>query len=232
MAETRICKNCGKDFHISDENLKFYEKVSPVFEGKKYIISPPTFCPDCRQQKRWAIRNQDTLYKRTCDFSGEKMISLYSPDKPFKVYKEDIWWSDKWDPLSYGKDFDFTRPFFEQFSELLHAVPRRGMHNDGTNENSEYTTFGFSNRNCYHTFASFHSENLYYGTLCGIMRDSCDCFFCTESELIYECTDCKNCYNIDFCRQLIRTKIRSRRCTFRSTILTFYVESQNRKCAD
>ncbi|MFA6521445.1 MAG: hypothetical protein WCT53_03615 [Candidatus Gracilibacteria bacterium] len=199
MGLTRTCKKCESNFQITDEDLSFYEKISPTFDDKKYNLLPPTLCPECREQRRWAFRNQSKLYKRKCDFSGEPMISLYSQDKPYKVYKEEIWWSDKWNPMDYGRDFDFSRPFFEQFSELLHAVPRRGMHQDGTNENSDYTTFGMSNKDCYYSSTCFFCENSYYSTYLQRGRSCCDCYICFGSELLYECTDCKNCYNCNFC---------------------------------
>ena len=31
--------------------------------------------------------------------------------------------ADEWDPMEYGMDVDFTRPFFEQFRELMLKVP-------------------------------------------------------------------------------------------------------------
>jgi len=31
IVETRICKHCGASFDITDKDLEFYEKVSPVF---------------------------------------------------------------------------------------------------------------------------------------------------------------------------------------------------------
>ncbi len=32
------CKQCSEQFEITDEDLKFYDKVSPVFNGKKYLF--------------------------------------------------------------------------------------------------------------------------------------------------------------------------------------------------
>jgi hypothetical protein len=90
----------------------------------KYLIPSPTLCPDCRQQRRLSFRNERKLYKRKCDFSGKDIISIYSPDKPYKVYDQEIWWSDKWEALDYGKEFDFSRTAFEQFDELMKEVPR------------------------------------------------------------------------------------------------------------
>jgi uncharacterized protein YbaR (Trm112 family) len=101
LVETKSCKHCNTSFPITDKDLEFYEKISPVFAGKKYSIPTPTLCPDCRQQRRLSFRNERKLYKRNCDATGKSIISIYSPDKPYKVYNQDFWLSDKWDPFSY-----------------------------------------------------------------------------------------------------------------------------------
>ena len=62
----KTCKNCNSNFEITDEDLKFYEKVSPEFNGKKCLIPAPTLCSDCRQQRRLSFRNERNLYKREC----------------------------------------------------------------------------------------------------------------------------------------------------------------------
>lgn len=203
MAVAVICRNCNQEFLVEDVDLGLYEKISPVFNNEKFLIPPPTFCPQCRQQRRWAVRNENKLYKRKCDFSGEMMISLYSADKPFKVYKEEIWWSDKWDPLDYGRGFDSKQSFFEQIKDLQLAVPRREMHQDGTNQNCEYTTFGMSNKDCYLAFACFYCKEVFYSSLCGFVNNSFDCFMTMESELSYECVDCRKCYECFYCKDCI-----------------------------
>jgi hypothetical protein len=139
LVETKTCRHCQIDFPITDKDLEFYEKVSPIFAGKKYQIPTPTLCPDCRAQRRFAFRNERKLYKRKCDATGRDIISIYSPDKPFTVYSQDFWWSDKWNALEYGVDFDFERTFFVQFDELMKKVPQIALNNDYEKAiNSEY----------------------------------------------------------------------------------------------
>jgi len=76
-----------------------------------------------------SFRNERTYYQRSCDLTGKMVISLFHPESPHVVYNQDDWWSDKWDALSYGRDFDFSRPFFDQFHELKLAVPRPAIAN-------------------------------------------------------------------------------------------------------
>ena len=83
---TQSCRSCKEAFEITDSDLAFYDKVSPVFAGKKEPIPPPTLCPRCRRRRRLVWRNEHALYNDTCDACGKDMISVYSPDKSFTVY--------------------------------------------------------------------------------------------------------------------------------------------------
>ena len=121
------CKQCGDKFEISEKDLKFIEKISPVFAGKKCEIPAPTLCPDCRRQRRLAFRNESSLYHRKCDKTGKQIISMYKPEAPFPVYCPEEWFGDTWDARDYGREFDFGRPFFEQFVELRDKVPHLSL---------------------------------------------------------------------------------------------------------
>jgi hypothetical protein len=195
------CKQCGSKFEITDQDLEFLEKVSPVFGGKKYSIPQPTHCPDCRQQRRVAQANQMHLDRRKCDFTGEEIVSNYHPGDPYTVYQQEVWWSDKWDPLKYGRDFDFSRPFFEQYNELLLAVPR---HNINTtyeyDENADYTNYATNNKSCYLIFDSDYNRDCYYCYSMNRCESCMDCFRVRKSELCYGCIDSVECYNCKFVR--------------------------------
>src|SRR6185436_17628089 len=108
-SESRSCQNCQRDFTIEPDDFEFYKKIS---------VPPPTFCPQCRLQRRLAFRNERTLYKTTCGLCGQKLLTMYDPEGEITSYCGTCWWSDKWDPLEYGRDYDFSRPFFEQLWEL------------------------------------------------------------------------------------------------------------------
>lgn len=99
---------------MTDKDLEFYDKISPVFGEKKFSIPSPALCPDERMRRRLLWRNERKLYKRKCDKTGQDIISVYSPNKPHKVYDQKIWWNDGWSPLDYGVNFDYNTPFFQQ----------------------------------------------------------------------------------------------------------------------
>ena len=80
--------------------------------------------------------------------------------------------------MDYGKDFDFSRSFFEQFGELRNSVPRMALIN-ATSENSEYANHSYNQKNCYLCFESAYNENCLYGTT---LRNSDDCIDCEITE--------------------------------------------------
>lgn len=143
------------------------------------MISSPTLCPDCRQQRRQTFRNERKLYKRTCDASGKPIISIYSPDKPYKVYDQNIWWSDNRDPMKYGIEYDFSQPFFQQFNKLLQHIPLFSL-SIFNSEDCDYTNATDSCKSCYMSFNIMHSHNLYYSAAAYATNDSCDVDYSPE----------------------------------------------------
>ncbi len=190
-AETRQCQNCKKEFVIEPEDFKFYEKIS---------VPPPTWCPECRFKRRLLDRNEWSLYSRKCDFTGENIISIYRPDAPFPVYKQDIWRSDKWNPLDYGQGFDFNRPFFEQYEELRRKVPHLSLVNSNS-VNSEYSNQSQDNKDCYMVSATGGSEKCMYGNWFQPgSYFSADCYMIDKSELCYECINCGRSHSCVWCQ--------------------------------
>ena len=102
QTEKKICQNCKIDFVIEPDDFLFYEKIK---------VPAPTFCPECRVIRRMLWRNVRNLYKTKCMIKGhgENLISVYSSDKSLKVCDKEYWWSDKFDALDYGRDYDFTK---------------------------------------------------------------------------------------------------------------------------
>lgn len=187
--ETKNCQNCKKDFTIESEDFSFYEKIK---------VPPPTWCPECRQLRRYSWRNERTLYRRNCDLCKKSTVTIYSPNKPYKVYCRDCWWGDGWDAASYGRDFDFSRPFFEQFSELQHVVPRMALLNKSS-VNSEYTNHSSDNKNVYLSFATLYSENVMYSTWVMKSQECMDCsFIADKGERLYEVNDSRTSYECQF----------------------------------
>jgi hypothetical protein len=192
MAEniSKSCKECSQSFEILPEDLTFYKKIG---------VPEPTCCPDCRQQKRLAFRNEKNLYKRSCDLCGVGIISFFDKNVDFPVYCSKCWWSDKWDPFSYGKDFDFSRPFFEQFKELTRKVPKICAL-QLNNENCDFNALIAFSKNAYMSPGSYVIEDSYYLRKSQYCKDCANSNFLDHCELVCASVNCNNCYS---CSNLI-----------------------------
>jgi len=134
----------------------------------------------------------------------KEILSMYSTDKPFPVYCPDCWWGDKWQASSFAQDFDFNRPFFEQFAQLQSKIPRISVYLVNS-ENCNYCNFVGDCKNCYLTFGSVYSEDCLYGSayyskncVDNLVTRECElCYECTDSRKLYSCFYCQDCYGSD-----------------------------------
>ncbi len=202
--ETRVCQNCKNEFLIEPEDFSFYQKMK---------VPPPTWCPDCRIIRRFLFRNERLLFRRKDDQSGDEIFSSFPAATPVKVYERDYWFSDQWDPLQYGRDYDFSEPFFKQFRELFSIVPLFSKSVVG-NVNSDYCDQSGWLKNCYLCFDAETFENTAYAVKGNLVKDSLDIYEVSKSEFCYESVildesfrvffsmDCEHCTDIWFSKDL------------------------------
>ncbi len=186
QSETKICQNCKKDFVIEPEDFNFYEKIK---------VPPPTFCPKCRFQRRMAWRNERVLYKRSCDLCKERIISMYHPKAQFPVFCRECWYGDGWDATSYGREYDFSRNFFDQLKELFNAVPHMALWQRNV-VNSDYSNMVGESRNVYLSASVvLGCENIFYSKFIDGSFNIFDSYNLKKSENCYENIDSDRNYN-------------------------------------
>ncbi|PIZ71467.1 hypothetical protein COY07_04875 [Candidatus Peregrinibacteria bacterium CG_4_10_14_0_2_um_filter_43_11] len=207
-----VCKQCQSSFEITDRERVLRDQIASAVGGKNCVFPDPKLCPQCRRQRRLVFRNERHMYHRKCDLTGKQIIAIYPPDAPFPVYDSEAWFGNSWDPRDYGQEFDFSRPFFEQFAELQKKVPRlsRVFLN---NENCDFCNIVGDSKNCYLIYGSIYCEDCYYGSpfYCKncvdslVIRRSEYCYECIDSDTLYECQYCQDCstsHNLSFCYDL------------------------------
>ena len=190
-SEIKQCQNCKKTFQVRPEDKTLYEKIN---------VPLPLFCPPCRMMRRLAWRNERTLYRRACDQCSKPIITMYPAGAAFPVYCPPCWWSDAWDGKGYGTIYDPTKSFLDQMKALREKVPRPAVLNMRS-INSDYTNMSADNKNCYLIFAAENNEDCYYGRLVQNCKTAVDISWTYDSELCYECLDCRKCYNCLFCER-------------------------------
>lgn len=200
--ESKICQNngqkyCEGGFSIDPEDFLFYEKMK---------VPPPTFCPKCRLIRRMNNTNERVLYYRTCDKTNKQIMSMFPKEAPFPVYDVDVWYGDSWDAHEYEQEYDFSKPFFEQFKELQNKVPRMALVRQGKAINSEYCHRVDGPKNSYMTFRATEPEECAYLYVGMYTIDCVDCSYITKCELCYECVDCEGCYRTIFSQESVNCR--------------------------
>lgn len=188
-SENKICQNCKNVFVVETEDFSFYEKIK---------VPPPTWCPECRLIRRLMWRNERALYKRICDLCGKNIVAMYPTDIPFPVYCRDCWYADGWEATNYGRNYDFSRPFFEQLKELFNLVPHSAVwHRNAIN--SDYSNWVGESRNVYLSASVVeNSENVFYSKSVDKSKDIMDSYNLKNSEQCYENIDGDKNYNSQF----------------------------------
>ncbi|MFA6514750.1 MAG: hypothetical protein WCT42_00595 [Candidatus Paceibacterota bacterium] len=210
----RVCLDCKKEFKIEEGDVSLL----------KMLRSPaPKLCPDCRHRRRLSFSNYSNIYKRKCDIPGhsDTMLSPVAPIIPWVIYDYDTYYSDLWDPFSYGRIVNETQSFFDQFLSLMKVVPLPGVRRGKNSINSDFCFYGESLKDGYYVFGGRRSENVLFSTSIYDSKNIIDSYFlrrvdsaydnigtsdcykcqyayfssnCIECDFVYDCRNCQNCF--------------------------------------
>ena len=226
IAERKKCRLSWQYFPIYQSDLEFYNKVSPTFEvdeqyAKEFLeknsdvkdsfeyndgklkakIPTPTLCPEERERRRFSFMNNQYLYKRKIDNTGKQWISIFSPDKPYKVYDFDYWFSRD---RNYEKVGNWDKNFEENLVHLLSNTPVAHKSWRWMFENSDYCNAVVNAKNSYMCFYGISLEDCMY-VYDGISNDAncVDCDTINMSSFCYDCVELKNCSALFHCTKCV-----------------------------
>lgn len=190
QSENRTCQNCKNEFSIDSHDFTFYEKIN---------VPPPTWCSECRAQRRISFHNLFSVYWRDCNKCKKKTLTHFKPELEIIVYCSECWWADDWDGTEYAMDYDPNRTFFEQYYELTRKTPLVALETIApTLVNSEYCNGVSYLKNGYLSFWVDYGENITHSAMLFQVKDSSDCLRASESELCYEAIGAVKCYRTYF----------------------------------
>ena len=193
--QERKCRFSGNSFYVTSEDISFYKRVG---------VPLPTLEPHERRRGRSGFMNCYKLFKNKSAATDKTIITMYPPGSPYKIYEHSYWYSDKWDPGEYERNYDPRKSFFDQYGELQRDVPRPSLLSDVSNVNSDYTNSSKNLKNCYLTFDQNKGENLYYHQCCEDDKnciecwalDFCEtCYGCKVGHHLFRCFYCEQCSN-------------------------------------
>ncbi len=186
----RICEHCGKNFTISEDELRMYEKVG---------IELPVICFLCRMKIHLSFWLFGKFRKGKSALSGENLITVLPENSRYPIYKLNEWHSDKWDAMDFGFDYDESKPFFEQLQSLQEKVPH--PHQGGVkNTGCDWCDDVWNSKNCYLARSMVECEDLYYSYRNIKVKNSIDVSVCFDSERCFNSFNCHHSYKIFYSR--------------------------------
>lgn len=198
----RTCAVIGKEFVITYAEQAHIAK----FESLHPLLCPgdiplPTIHPTEFARQLQSYVTLMALFDSESSISGKPLITRYNPQLGYKVCTSEEFWSDQVDNTVVGKEYDFSRPFFEQWNELLHACILQPLVQINC-ENSLYVDSSSALRNCYLCFGMGESEDCLYCLKTRYPlrnRDCVDCIGIVDCELCYSCVHCDRSYDCQHC---------------------------------
>jgi hypothetical protein len=148
-------------------------------------------------KRRFAWRNERNLYRGKDDLTGKEIFTGIPPHSPIKIYELEFWRSDGWDAFRYGREYDFSRPFFEQWRELAYTVPWPSRSVIGS-LNSEYSDQAGHLKNCYLCFNLDYTEDSCYSVKAPNCKNVVDVFETHQSELCYDSVNTTECFRTHY----------------------------------
>ncbi|MBI4599546.1 hypothetical protein HY732_01335 [Candidatus Uhrbacteria bacterium] len=172
------CRECNSAFSVHPNDQKILD----------YFSAPePTLCATHSLQQRLSWRNERHLYTRTCELCKKEILAVYSLRSYAKVLCNTCWYGDGWDPLGYGRDYDPSQSFIDQWYALMKDVPHVATVLYQQPVNCEYANWIVGGKDNYLTFSAVQSEGSLYSRLIDYSRDCSDCLSVLRSELLYDC---------------------------------------------
>ncbi len=207
MSNKQKCRITGKDFEVPEAELLHIKNMSTAFPGFELPLPLPTIHPLEQLRRMFSFTNYHNLHHEKSSFSGKPLISRYDSKLGTKLCTVDEFWSDKIDNLEFGRAYDFSRPFFEQWKELYHDCYMLPLNNFNA-EGSLYVNGTRNVKDCYLCFNALESRDCLYSLEIANSEDciSCTgtshsqyCYNCLDIEHCYECQDSQDCKNSSFC---------------------------------
>jgi hypothetical protein len=182
--------------------------------------------------KQW----QEKFQQKMKDISFDDFVQIYGSWCPLMLYKRDgmitqypdtnrsphivppeQFHPHREDLLSYGRDYDPQKPFFEQLEILRQTVPVATLFAYGSRENSDYANCVINSKNSYLSMTVVNAEDVCYSVSIKdgssrvfnsvMARDNCENIYQSigiiQSYNVFYSKYCHNCTDIRFCSNCI-----------------------------
>ncbi len=204
----RTCALTGEKWNMTDEEIGWY---------KKFNVPPSKFHPEMRRRLLFGFPSGVAIWRKPHMTTKEPILSFVHPDSPYQVVTDKEWAVGEY--LREGPELDASRPFFDQFESLAHAVPVSALRADPADVNTigvdtlkiedSQMVFGCAeNKRCFYLYTSYQCEDC---VDIANTRLTQDCYAINRSKQLHQCqfvfesAQCQqsaflfDCKNLDYC---------------------------------
>jgi hypothetical protein len=193
-----ICTITGQPFQIAPQELALLDTLQSAHPLLTDTLPLPTVAPMEFLRRFAAWGNLLNLFKSHSALSGRSLLSRYNPALPYKVCAPEEFWSQQVDNSMFARPYDFSRPFFDQYDELLRSVYWVALSNPNC-EGSEYVNGANGAKNSYLSFGVFNSEECLYCYMVSDSQACIDCVDCTRCQYCFDARSIHRCYECFSC---------------------------------
>lgn len=190
--KNRRCEITGKTFDLTDAEIAHHEMMGDLDGLIPLRLPYPRIHPLETLRQIFSYSHLTSLYRATSTHSGKPQITRYRPALGYKICTLEEFNSGSIDNIDAARAYDFTRPFFQQFDELMHSALQPPLNSTNT-EDSDFVNGALNVRGCYLSFNIMESQDCLY---CISSYNGHDNLFCVQTN---RCQYCYGCVNVDGC---------------------------------
>jgi hypothetical protein len=195
MPIKQICRITGLEFLVSDQELELLHKLPELNSALGLETLPlPTVHPFEALRRMYVFGALRPLFKGKSVISGQSLLTRYNPDLGTKICSTEEFF-DLIDNTEVGQDYDFSRPFFEQWYEVFRKSVQPPL-NKSNCEDSDYVNGALNLSGCYLCFAMWDSKDCLYCVTALSCRDCVDLCYSVNCELCYSSNNLTRCYEV------------------------------------
>lgn len=137
-------------------------------------------------------------------FKNNWLVSMYPPNTGrVHIQKREKFDNNRDSLVKYGKEYDFTKTFFENFSELFLSIELPNLYHVGKTENCDFVDTAVNSKNSYLSIVvAWECENVHYSFM--VREYSSDVLNSTyvikNNSIIYWCSWVVNSFQIFYSR--------------------------------
>lgn len=188
------CRISQKTFELGLVDSEILKKVTNLNPWLGKNTPYPKVLPEILIRQIAAYGNTMNFYHSKSAISGKPQLSRYNPLRN-KVTSIEEYFTDLNDNTKFGRNYDFNKSFFTQFSELLKDtyLPPLTILNC---ENCDYVNGVANSKNCYLAFSTVDCEDCLYSYATHKCSSCVDCNYCNDCQYCYDSTNLTDCYQV------------------------------------